>query len=430
MSLVVLIGCQWGDEGKGKIVDVLSDGVDMVARYQGGNNAGHTVVISGKQYILHLIPSGILHEDVDCLIGNGVVIDPLVLKEEIDALGKEGISVHNRLMISQNAHIIMPYHKLLDKTVEKLRGKGKIGTTGRGIGYAYGDKALRQGIRALDFFSKDQFVKKVRAAMDFYTPIFNQVLEHAPPSVDEIIDTVYPLSDQISEFVVDGVTVVNQYLDRGKRVLAEGAQGIMLDIDFGTYPFVTSSNPSPGGVCTGLGAPPRKITDLLGVVKAYTTRVGGGPFPSELVDETGEKLRKQGAEFGATTGRPRRCGWLDTVVLKRTLQISGVKKIAVTKLDVLDSFEEIKIVTSYRYHEGEIDLFPFGLEDASNLEPVCETLPGWQTEISSIRDYDDLPKQARKYIERIEELLDVEVAIVSVGAGRDNTIIRSRSFWD
>ena len=429
MPLLVLTGCQWGDEGKGKVVDVLAGSADLVARYQGGNNAGHTVVIGGKKYVLHLIPSGILHEDVNCLIGNGVVIDPEVLVEEIKALEDDGISVHGRLFISQNAHLILPYHRLMDKTMERLRGKGKIGTTGRGIGYAYGDKIIRQGVRALDMLDKERFAQKVRTAMDFYTPIFEKVFGEPCPGADDMIDRIFPLSDQLREMIVDGVTLVNQYLEEGRRILAEGAQGMMLDIDFGTYPYVTSSNPSPGGVCTGLGVGPQFISGVLGIAKAYTTRVGSGPFPTELVDNAGEQLRKIGEEYGATTGRPRRCGWFDAVVMRRSLQISGARDLAITKLDVLDSFETLKICTAYRHKGKMVGLFPSGLEDSSDVEPIYETLPGWGEKTSGIQTYEELPSGARAYLERIEELLDVRIVIISVGPERADTIIRCPTFW-
>lgn len=429
MPLLVLIGCQWGDEGKGKVVDVLSDNVDMVARYQGGNNAGHTVVIKGKKYVLHLIPSGILHEDVACLIGNGVVLDPEVLKQEIEALEKEGVKVRDRLFISQNTHLILPYHSLLDKAMEEMRGKGKIGTTGRGIGYAYGDKALRQGVRVMDLLDRERFINKIRSAMEFYTPLFEKVLANDRPSADAIIERILPLADFLRPMVLDGVTLVNRYLDQGKRVLAEGAQGIMLDIDFGTYPFVTSSNPSPGGVCTGLGVSPLKITRMFGVMKAYTTRVGSGPFPTELSDDAGNTLRSRGAEYGATTGRPRRCGWLDAVAMRRALQISGVREIVVTKLDVLDAFDSLKICTGYKYKGETLAMFPFGMENSSEVEPIYETHPGWQRDISSVTGYRALPKQAKNYLQRIEDLLGVRMVIVSVGPGRENTIVRTKSLW-
>jgi len=429
VPLLVLIGCQWGDEGKGKVVDVLSDNVDMVARYQGGNNAGHTVVIKGKKYVLHLIPSGILHEDVACLIGNGVVLDPEVLKQEIDALEKEGVKVSDRLFISQNTHLILPYHSLLDKAMEEMRGKGKIGTTGRGIGYAYGDKALRQGVRVMDLLDRDRFVLKIRSALEFYTPLFEKILANDRPSADAIIERILPLADFLRPMVRDGVSLVNEYLDQGKRVLAEGAQGIMLDIDFGTYPFVTSSNPSPGGVCTGLGVSPLKITRMFGVMKAYSTRVGGGPFPTELSDDAGNTLRSRGVEYGATTGRPRRCGWLDAVAMRRALQISGVREIVVTKLDVLDAFDSLKICTGYKYKGETLAMFPFGMEDSSEVEPIYETHPGWQRDITSVTGYRALPKQAKNYLQRIEELLGVRMVIVSVGPGRENTIVRTKSLW-
>jgi adenylosuccinate synthase len=429
VPLLLLIGCQWGDEGKGKVVDVLSGDVDMVARYQGGNNAGHTVVIEGKQYILHLIPSGILHEGVECLIGNGVVVDPLVLKGEIETLEKQGIKVRERLHISQNAHLIMPYHCLLDKAVEKMRGKDKLGTTGRGIGYSYGDKSLRQGIRMLDLLDKDRFVRKVRAALDYYSPILRSIQDEPLPLYDDIVDQIFPLSPYFRDLIVDGVSLVNTYLDEGKKVLAEGAQGVMLDIDFGTYPFVTSSNPTPGGVCTGLGVSPFKISNMLGVVKAYTTRVGSGPMPTELLDETGNLLRERGGEYGATTGRPRRCGWFDALVLRRTVQITGIKDIVITKLDVLDSLDTLKICTAYKYKGKEIDLFPFGLEDTCNLEPIYETLPGWGAGTNGIKKYEDLPSQARVYLETIEKLIKARIVIVSIGPGRESTILRNPEFW-
>jgi len=429
LPLLVLLGCQWGDEGKGKIVDFLSGDVDLVARYQGGNNAGHTVVIAGKQYIQHLIPSGILHEKTACLIGNGVVVDPEVLREELDTLEKNGISVEGRLFISQNAHLILPYHRLMDKALERMRGKGKIGTTGRGIGCAYGDKITRQGVRVLDLLDPERFARKVEKALDYYRPIFEGILGEQCPTTQAVIDQIGPLADFIRGFVVDGVSMINRYIEQGKRVLAEGAQGIMLDIDFGTYPFVTSSNPSPGGVCTGLGVGPRKINSILGVVKAYTTRVGAGPLPTELLDDVGEKLRTEGAEFGATTGRPRRCGWFDAVVLRRTLQISGITDIVITKLDVLDSFPEIKICTGYRFQGEILDLFPFGIEEEAEVEPIYETLPGWREKTTGIKQFDSLPENARAYLHRIEQLLDARVAIVSVGPGRENTIMRQDSFF-
>ena len=429
LPLLVLTGCQWGDEGKGKVVDVLAGSADLVARYQGGNNAGHTVVIGGKKYVLHLIPSGILHEDVKCLIGNGVVIDPEVLVEEIKALEDGGISVDGRLFISQNAHLILPYHRLMDKAMERLRGMGKIGTTGRGIGYAYGDKIIRQGVRVLDMLNKEHFVKRIRAAIYFYALIFEKVLGEPCPSTDDIVDKIFPLGERVREMIVDGVTLVNQYLEEGRRVLAEGAQGMMLDIDFGTYPYVTSSNPSPGGVCTGLGVAPRFISDVLGVAKAYTTRVGSGPFPTELQDDTRELLRKTGDEYGATTGRPRRCGWFDAVVMRRSLQVSGARDIAITKLDILDSFEALKICTAYKYKGETVSLFPSGLDDSSDVEPIYEILPGWGGKTSGIQTYEGLPSCARAYLERIEELLDVRIVIISVGPEREDTIIRCPTFW-
>jgi adenylosuccinate synthase len=422
VPLIVLSGCQWGDEGKGKIVDLISKEADLVARYQGGNNAGHTVVIDDTTFILHTIPTGILHPGTACLLGNGMVIDPEALSEEIRDLRQHGIAINTNLMISETAHLVMPYHKLLDQVQERKRGKGKIGTTGRGIGCSYGDKVTRQGVRVLDMRNKDRFVKKVRANLEFYEPLFEQIYSTNSFAPDDIIQRVWKHADMITSMAVDGVSVINQYIEQRKNILCEGAQGIHLDIDFGTYPYVTSSNPSPGGVCTGLGISPTKIDRIYGVVKAYTTRVGEGPFPTELTMEQGDNLRKLGSEYGATTGRPRRCGWFDAPLVRRALQISGIREVAITKLDVLDTLDTINICTGYRYKGRRIDIFPFGIESDDPYEPIYEELPGWKCSTEDVTKFDALPEKAKAYLHRIEELLSVKIVTVSVSPKRGKCI--------
>lgn len=430
MPLLVVLGCQWGDEGKGKIVDLIAAESDLVARYQGGNNAGHTIVVGEEKTVLHLIPSGILNPGTRCLIGNGVVVDPLVLKAEVEKLEAAGKPVREQLSLSEAAHVIVPYHRLLDVAQEKMRGKGKIGTTGRGIGSAYADKVARQGVRLGDFRCKDQLARKVRAQETFYKPIFEYILKEGMPTADEVIEQLWSVQPLIAPLLCDGVTMINDALDQGKRVLAEGAQGVMLDIDFGTYPYVTSSNPTTGGVCTGLGVPPQKISDVLGVCKAYTTRVGEGPFPTELHDELGEQIRQTGGEFGATTGRPRRTGWFDAPVMRRAIQVSGVSKLALTKLDVLDELKEIEICTHYEGPNGEkVERFPLDLNYLDQCRPVYEKIPGWNAPTAECKAYEDLPKAAQDYVARLEELLKVDIPIVSVGARRKLTILRQPSFF-
>ncbi len=430
MPLVGLIGCQWGDEGKGKIVDILSREAELVVRYQGGPNAGHTVVIDDKQIILHTIPTGILHDNTKCLIGNGVVINIETLAKEIGDLEALNYNVREHLLISLNAHLIMPYHQLLDKVQERLRGKGKIGTTGRGIGCAYADKALRQGLRVVDLFKKDTFAQKTRAAMAFYNALFNQIEGIETLDPDDVIDQVWQYAEQIVPLAIDGVEFIHDNIKLGKRILAEGAQGVHLDIDFGTYPFVTSSNPVSGGMCTGLGIPPNAVQKVVGVVKAYTTRVGEGPFPTELNDGNGTQLRDVGAEYGATTGRPRRCGWLDIPVVRRSLQVAGVREIAVTKLDVLDGFTEIKICKAYNYQGKRVNVLPFGVEKNSDVEPIYETVPGWEESIADVTSFEDMPDNARTYIEHVEDLLKVKVFMISVGPQRRRVIIRDSKLWE
>lgn len=431
MPLMVIVGCQWGDEGKGKIVDVVSHEADVVARYQGGNNAGHTIVVGENKTILHLIPSGVLTPGVDCLIGNGVVVDPLVLLEEVEMLESAGVELRSRLYLSENAHVILPYHKLLDLAQERMRGEGKIGTTGRGIGGAYADKVARRGLRLGDYRSKDRFAARVREMEQYYRPLFEHIFrENNLPTADEVVDQIWPTGELIRPHVCDCVTMIHEALAKGRRVLAEGAQGVMLDIDFGTFPYVTSSNPSTGGVCTGLGVTPQQVGSVLGVVKAYTTRVGEGPFPTEDHGEAGQFLQAEGGEFGATTGRPRRCGWFDANVVRRSIQVAGVTSIALTKLDVLDKVKEIKLCTHYEGPEGErVDLMPLGQTVLEQCRPVYETMPGWQEATSEARDYEDLPEAARRYVERIESLVGVRIEAVSVGAGRRRTIMRRTSFF-
>ncbi|AXA37601.1 MAG: adenylosuccinate synthase [Candidatus Sumerlaea chitinivorans] len=428
MPLVVIVGCQWGDEGKGKVIDFLAHDADWVARYQGGNNAGHTVIVDGKKQILHLIPSGILHPNVRCLIGGGVVVDPQALVEEIRLLEASGVSVRDRLFVSETAHLIMPYHRKLDHMMEARRGANKIGTTGRGIGCAYGDKVARQGIRMHDLRNKDVFTRKVATFSPFYQHLFLSYGED-PWSVEAVVEEVWRYRDEILPLIVDGVTLINEELDQGKKVLAEGAQGILLDVDFGTYPFVTSSNPSPGGVCTGLGVAPRKINKVVGVVKAYTTRVGAGPFATELEDPLGAQLRAWGGEFGATTGRARRCGWFDCVAVRRSLQIGGITNLALMKLDVLSNLDEILVCTHYKVNGKMVDLLPFGLEPEDKVEPVYERFRGWKTPLQGISSFEALPSEARDYVLALEEFIGARMDFISVGPDRSETIFRSEELF-
>ncbi len=425
MPLVVIVGCQWGDEGKGKVIDFLSHDVDMVARYQGGNNAGHTVIANGKKIILHLIPSGILHPGIKCLIGNGVVVDPAALVEEIEMLEAAGVAdVRQRLLVSETAHLIMPYHRKLDQMMEARRGANKIGTTGRGIGCAYADKVARHGVRVLALRDRDRFTRKVTEFSPYYQHLFESYGEE-PWTVSDVVDEVWKVQPDLLPMMVDGVTVINDELNRGGKVLAEGAQGVLLDVDFGTYPFVTSSSPSPGGVCTGLGVSPRAVDKVVGVVKAYSTRVGAGPFVAELDDEMGENLRKWGGEFGSTTGRARRCGWFDCVALRRSLQIGGITNLALMKLDVLDQLDEIKVCTHYLIDGQRVDILPFGMETVDGVEPIYETFKGWKKPLSDCRSFDDLPAEAKNYIAALEDLVGAKSDFISVGPDRKETIFRN-----
>jgi len=426
MSVSIIVGAQWGDEGKGKIVDHLSEDVDIVARYQGGANAGHTVILPptktrpARQYVLHLIPSGIFHNRVTCVIGNGVVIDPVALMKEINELKESGIRVDGRLLISHNAHLIMPYHKMLDSLREE--GDQKIGTTGRGIGPAYIDKYMRTGIRVVDLLNRDVLCTKLKRNIEHTNELLKKVYDRRTLDVEAIVAEYQEFDRHIDPFITDTAYFLNRAIARGKRVLAEGAQGALLDVDHGTYPFVTSSNPTSGGACTGLGIAPTTIRSIAGVAKAYCTRVGNGPFPSELHDETGARIRKVGGEFGATTGRPRRCGWLDTVSLSYSITVNGIQRIALTKLDVLDGFDEIRVCVAYEIDGKKVTRFPTDAPTLDRATPVYKSFKGWRTDTSGARTFAQLPSAARTYIRAVEKILATPVSMVSVGARRDQTL--------
>jgi adenylosuccinate synthase len=421
MSVTILVGSQWGDEGKGKIVDILSGNYEIVARYQGGANAGHTVEIGDKKYILHLIPSGILRKDVVCVIGNGVVVDPVALLEEIDLLEKNNISVKGRLLISHNAHLIMPYHKLLDSISES--GEVKIGTTGRGIGPCYIDKYARKGIKIVDLLDRAGLEQKIKQNINEKNTILKKVYEREELDAAEIVKEYVEFDKTIDQYITDAPQYLNNAIAEGKSVLLEGAQGALLDVDHGTYPFVTSSSPTSGGACTGTGIAPNRITNVVGIVKAYVTRVGYGPFPTELLDEDGEKLRKVGAEYGATTGRPRRCGWFDAALLKYSSMINGLDEVAITKLDVLSDFDTIKVCVAYELDGKVLKSFPTDVERLSKVKPVYETLPGWKADISKAKTFDELPENCKKYLNYIADKSNIKIKIISVGPKRDETII-------
>ncbi|MBL0332471.1 MAG: adenylosuccinate synthase [Chlorobiota bacterium] len=421
MSVQIIVGAQWGDEGKGKIVDLLAEKSDIVARYQGGANAGHTIVVGDRKYVLHLIPSGILHDGVICVIGNGVVIDPTALMEEITLLESFGISVSGRLKISHNAHLIMPYHKQLDKLQESGQ---RIGTTGRGIGPAYIDKYNRSGIRIVDLLDRDKLSEKFRSAIQQKNKSFDKLYDSVQLDVEKTITEYLEFDKRIDSFITDTTYFLNDAIKSGKNLLLEGAQGALLDIDHGTYPFVTSSSPTSGGACTGLGVPPTSITNVIGIAKAYCTRVGNGPFPTELVDGIGETLRSEGQEFGATTGRPRRCGWLDLFALKYSCMINGVKEIALTKFDVLNKFSEIKVCTSYTIDGKFVKYFPSDAVTLEKVIPIFETLKGWNTELKNFDGFDNLPSEAQNYISFIENYLEVKISSIGTGPARNQMILR------
>lgn len=424
MSVTLILGAQWGDEGKGKIVDLLSQNADIVARYQGGANAGHTIVINGKKFVLHLIPSGILTPGVISVIGNGVVIDPVALMEEIKTLEELGIQVKGRLFISHKAHLIMPYHKLIDQIQEKTKSGTSIGTTGRGIGPAYNDKARRIGIRIVDLLNRKTFEEKLRINLNENNNILEKIYQHEALDIESIINQFLEFDKLIDPYITDTTLLLNDAIADGKIIYAEGAQGCLLDIDHGTYPFVTSSNPTAGGACTGLGIAPTTISNIIGVVKAYSTRVGNGPFPTELLDVSGERLRKIGFEFGATTGRPRRCGWLDLVALKYSVMINGIKEIALTKLDVLDEFEEILVCTGYKVGDKLLKSFPADVSTLEQVEPVYIAFKGWNKSLAEIRNYSDFPEETLNYFKFIELFTGATIKVVSVSPDREGTVIR------
>ena len=420
MSVTVIVGSQWGDEGKGKIVDILSERYDLVVRYQGGANAGHTVEIGNKKFILHLIPSGILRENVLCVIGNGVVIDPKALLDEISLLEGMGINIKGRLFISHNAHLIMPYHKLLDSLNES--GSSKIGTTGRGIGPCYIDKYARKGIKIVDLLDKKVLEEKIKQNIAENNNLLKKVYNQKELDVNEIIKEYLAFDDAIDQYITDVPLYLNSALEEGKSILLEGAQGALLDVDFGTYPYVTSSSPTSGGACTGSGIPPTKISSVVGIVKAYTTRVGLGPFPTELLDDDGEQLRKIGAEFGATTGRPRRCGWFDAFLLKYSKMINGIERVAITKLDVLSHFDNIKVCVGYEINGKRLKSFPTNENQMMQVTPIYESLPGWKSELSNLTSFDQLPSEAKDYLQFISQQGGFEISMISVGPKRNQTI--------
>lgn len=420
MSSVVVVGTQWGDEGKGKITDYLSEKAEVVARYQGGNNAGHTIVFDGKKYKLHLIPSGIFYSDKICVIGNGMVIDPKALVQELKYLHDHGVDTSN-LRISNRAHVILPYHLKLDIVEEESKGANKIGTTKKGIGPAYMDKAARIGIRIADLLDKEEFELKLERNLNEKNRLLERMYEVEGFTKEEILEEYYGYGQQIAQYVVDTSVVLNDAIDDGRRVLFEGAQGVMLDIDQGTYPFVTSSNPIAGGVTIGSGVGPSKINHVVGVSKAYTTRVGDGPFPTELHDEVGDRIREVGNEYGTTTGRPRRVGWFDSVVVRHARRVSGITDLSLNSIDVLTGIETLKICTAYKYNGEIIEEFPASLKVLAQCEPVYEELPGWTEDITGVKSLHDLPINARHYIERVCQLTGIPLSIFSVGPDRNQT---------
>lgn len=422
MSSVVVVGSQWGDEGKGKITDFLSQQAEVVARYQGGNNAGHTIVFNGEKYKLHLIPSGIFFSEKICVIGNGMVVDPKALVQELAYLHNKGVSTDN-LRISNRAHVILPYHLRQDELEEERKGDNKIGTTKKGIGPAYMDKAARVGIRMADLLDKEEFYIKLKRNLEEKNNLFEKMYDTNGLELDEIFEAYYEFGQQIKHYVCDTSVVLNDAIDGGKRVLFEGAQGVMLDIDQGTYPFVTSSNPVAGGVTIGSGVGPTKINHVVGVCKAYTTRVGEGAFPTELHDEIGNTIREVGREYGTTTGRPRRVGWFDSVVVRHARRVSGITDLSLNSIDVLTGLETVKICVAYKYRGETINEFPASLKQLSECEPVYEELPGWNEDITGVKDLNELPVNARHYVERVSQLVGIPLSVFSVGPDRNQTNI-------
>jgi len=420
MANIVIVGTQWGDEGKGKIVDLLTQYADIVVRFQGGNNAGHTIVLKGEKFVFHLIPSGILYGDKKCVIGNGVVLDAAVLIKEIEEVKRKGyLENDSQLMISEETHLILPYHRKIDTAREKIF---KIGTTGRGIGPAYEDKVARCGIRMVDLLDEKIFRRKLEEILPQKNLYLVQVLKEKSFTLSEIFDEYLDLKRRLEKYVKNTSLILHEEIQKGKHVLFEGAQGGLLDVDHGTYPYVTASNTVAGNACAGSGIGPTMIDSVIGVAKAYTTRVGEGPFPTELQDELGEKMREKGGEYGATTGRPRRCGWFDAVVVNHSIRINGIREVTITKLDVLNDFEKIKICVGYRLNGKIFHHVPSNLDLLKSSEPIYEELDGWKTEIKDVRKLSDLPRNAQRYVRRIEELIGTKVAMISVGSERNETI--------
>jgi len=428
MSVAVVVGMQWGDEGKGKIIDLLSEEADVIARYAGGHNAGHTIVFDGNQHILHLIPSGIFHSEKLCVIGNGVVIDPAALIQEMDLLKKANVDLDDRLVISDRANIILPYHGTFDKGRENSNHFEKIGTTGRGIGPSYADKIARTGIRVCDYRDEKSLKKKVQSNYNEKNTIFKDLYGKELPSSESMFDELMHYKEIILKYVGDTHVLLRDEIEKKKKVLCEGAQGTMLDVDHGTYPFVTSSNSTSGGASTGLGIPPTQIDRVVGVIKAYTTRVGEGPFPTELHDEYGEKLRKEGHEFGSTTGRPRRCGWFDAVVARYAISLNGIDAMAITKLDVLDRFDTLKVCTGYKYKGNTFKEMPADLDILENGEPVYTDFEGWNQSTVEAENFDQLPDKAKFYIDGLQNILGVGFLMISTGPSRNQTIRQGTLF--
>ncbi len=418
----IIVGAQWGDEGKGKIIDILTEQADYIVRYQGGNNAGHTVVVGGEKFIFHLIPSGILHPEKVCLIGNGVVVDPRAFISEVEYLKDKGLKIDGNLLVSERAHIIFPYHRMLDNLREERKGGTPLGTTRRGIGPCYADKMTRVGLRLCDLLNPEYFARRLKDTLDEKNEILSKVYNFKGFEFSKIYDTYSEYAGKMKKYACRCSSILNKAVEKGKNILFEGAQGTLLDIDYGTYPFVTSSNSVAGGACIGTGISPTKIDNIIGVVKAYTTRVGEGPFPTEFPAGLINVVQSKGEEFGSTTGRARRCGWFDSILARHSVMINGLKEIVVTKLDVLDELESIKICTAYKHKGKVIEDFPAEVEVLSEVEPVYEEHPGWKQDISKVSKYNNLPLNARKYLERISELLGIKVSIVSVGSNREQTI--------
>ncbi len=423
MSVRIVLGTQWGDEGKGKVVDILCEESDIVVRYQGGANAGHTVVINKDRFILHLVPTGILHPDKICVIGNGVVLDLDQLFLELDELIKKGINTAGRLFVSDSAHLVMPYHKLIENLNEEKKGENKIGTTKKGIGPAYLDKIGRVGIRVADLLDRDIFNKKLKLNFESKKIFWENFSWEELKDLEKKSQDLLRFKEKLLPMVVDSSIYLNDGIKNGKNILFESAQGTLLDIDFGTYPYATSSHTSAGGACIGSGVGPTLIDEVIGVVKAYTTRVGNGPFPTELLEGVGEMLQKKGDEFGATTGRPRRCGWLDLVLLKRSVRINGISKLVITKLDVLDELETIPVCVGYKYKDKTLNKFPNDLNTLDNCEPIYEKLPGWKKTTHGLTNYNDLPEKAKSYLDFIQKSLNVPIFMISTGSKREETIL-------